>query len=267
MPGEVMAGSALGSGLGTVIGGLLSPQRDPYADIDIPALQELINAGKIDATAFTDINLDPATRDAQIRAMTELANEGNRGGASLQSRAAQANLMDTAATAERMNREAILRDMASRGQAGGGAELAARLVANQNTNRNTALSSAQLAGDDRARALQAMTSAGSLGGNIRGQDYGIAANRAQAQDALARWNAQNRTGAYDRRLGWQFQKAGGEAGIQDRNYNRNVKMGGAMGGLAGGAYDYAASANRIGGGGSAKPTGWDSSFDDPSDYG
>lgn len=247
-----MAGAALGAGLGTVVGGLLSDRSNPYASIDIPALEELIKAGKIDATAFDNISTDPATREAQMQALAELSNEGNRGGASLQSKAAQAQLMDAASTRERMNREAVLRDMAARGQAGGGAELAARLVANQEGARRDAASSAQIAGDDRARALQAMQAAGNLGGNVRAQDYGQARDKAAARDALAQWNAQNRVGAYDRRMGWQFQKAGGTANQNNINYNRNTALGGAIGSLAGGVAGYAGG----GSGGSTPSEGW-----------
>lgn len=252
------AGAAIGAGLGTVVGGLLSDRSNPYANIDIPTLQALIDAGKIDETAFDSISTDPATREAQIRALAELSNEGSRGGASIQSKAAQAQIMDAAATRERMNREAVLRDMSARGQAGGGGELAARLIANQEGARRDAASSAQIAGDDRTRALQALREAGALGGNVRAQDYGQARDKAAARDELARWNAQNRLGAYDRRMGWQFARAGGTEAHNNTNYNRNVNMGGAIGGMAGGVAGYAATGGTGGvpGGTATDNGGW-----------
>lgn len=235
-------GTAIGGGLGAVLGGLGSDSPDYnkiYGQIDIPALQDLINSGKVDSSALANLSVDPSTRNAQMQALAELTNEGARGGASIQSKAAQTQLLNGAATTERMNREAILQNMASRQQLGSGAELAARLAANQDNARTAGLTSAQIAGDDRSRALQAMTQAGQLGGSVRGQDIALGTTKAQATDALARWNAQNRRSAYQDRTAWQFQRAQGEAGLAPQQYQRDVNMGGALGSLAGGAYDYA----------------------------
>lgn len=243
--------SAIGSGLGSIIGGL-SKKAGPdynsiYGDIDIPALEELIKAGQIDGTAYDQISEDPATRSAQVDALNAMLNEGNRNGASIQSQAAIGQILDRTATADAMNREAVMQDMARRGQLGGAQEMAARLMGQQQNARTAALQGTQVAADDRNRALQAMVQAGQLGGNIRGQDYTIAANRANARDALAKWNAQNRTQAYNDRQQWQYQRAAGRAGLAPQQYNRTVGMGGAIGGLAGGAMDYWNSRPKTGG--------------------
>lgn len=248
-------GAAIGGAAGSVLGGLLDSEKSPYDiwkeqqarlnAIDLPTLQELIRSGQIDKSALADLQIDPATRAAQMDALNAMSDEYRRGGASVTSRAAQAQLLDRAQQQERSDREAIMQEMAGRGQLGGGTELAARLTGQQGQYRGNALSGAQIAGDDRLRALQAMTDAGRTATTVRGQDTDLAATRAQAHDALDRWNAQNRRSAYGDRLGWQFQKATGQAqaaggmaaGAQER-YQRGVDTGGAIGTAAGGVIDY-----------------------------
>lgn len=235
-------GAAIGAGLGALGGGLFGGGGPDYnsifGDIDIPALEELVKAGKIDATSFDTISEDPALRAAQMQSLNAMAEEGNRGGASIQSKAAQGELLDKTATTERMNREAVLSDMARRGQLGGSQELAARMMANQEGARTAGLQTARIAADDRTRALQALQGAGQQAGNVRGQDYQVASQRASAEDKLKQWNAENQRNAYTDRMQWQMQKASGRAGLAPQQYQRAVNTGAGIGALAGGALDY-----------------------------
>lgn len=236
-------GGAIGGGIGSILGGLFGGGPDYnsiFGNITPPSVTDLQNAGQINSSNMAGVTTDPATRAAQMQALQGMQNEYNTGGASVMDRAAQAQMLNASNQQNRSAQEAILQNMAQRGQAGGGTELAARLQMQQNAGQNNAMSGAQLAGDDRMRALQAMQQAGQLGGQVRGEDFSQASQKAQAQDALNAWNAKNRVGAINTNYSDQMQRAQGQAGMAPQQYGRAAGMGGAIGSLAGGAAGYAA---------------------------
>jgi hypothetical protein len=58
---------------------------------------------------------------------------------------------------------------------------------------------ADMAARRRAAQLQALSQMGALGGNVRGADYRQAADAAEAQDAINKFNANMRAGALEAR--------------------------------------------------------------------
>ena len=90
----------------------------------------------------------------------------------------------------RGNQEAILQNMAQRGLAGSGSELAARLNAQQGAAQSGYLAGSQLAGDAAQRAFQALQSQGAYAGQMTDQQYQQLANEAQAQDMINRYNTE-----------------------------------------------------------------------------
>jgi hypothetical protein len=263
------AGSALGpwgAAGGAVLGGLAGflgdeggDQEKMYQDylnqlqaITLPSLDELISAGNISGTAYDQISEDPATRRATMDALQALKAEGEAGGASVQSRAAMDQLTNTARQDARMRNAAVMDEMQRRGMAGGGSELAARMMANQGAAQREHLGGVQAAADDRSRALAAMVQAGNLGTQVRGQDWSQEAQKASARDALNQWNAANATNAYGNRTNWQLAKSQAQApayagmaqGAQQNRQNA-IDTANAAGSLAGGAIGYAAGEKKI----------------------
>lgn len=90
----------------------------------------------------------------------------------------------------RGNQEAILQNMAQRGLAGSGSELAARLNAQQGAAQSGFLAGSQIAGDAAQRAFQALQSQGAYAGQMTDQQYQQLANEAQAQDMINRYNTE-----------------------------------------------------------------------------
>lgn len=263
------AGAAFGpygAIIGGVGGGLVGALSDDgpdlqaiYGDLDIPTVEKLIAAGRLNGTAYDQIREDPATREAQMRALAYLQNVGSAGGMDLQSRAAQDQAMQRQAQRDRAARMAVLNNMASRGMRGGGAELAASLADQQSSANANAMASTQAAAQARSRALQAFINSGQLGGQVRGQDWSNASQRAEARDAIARFNSQNARSAYSQNMDWQLAKARGMAGAEQEGYQRSNEQAGAAGYLGGGAYgaldDWQKRNQRPGGGSSyAQPT-------------
>ncbi len=91
----------------------------------------------------------------------------------------------------RGNQEAIIQNMAQRGLAGSGSELAARLNAQQGSAQAGFLAGSDIAGQAAQRAYDALQSQGAYASQLQGQQYGQMSNAAQAQDLINRYNNEN----------------------------------------------------------------------------
>jgi hypothetical protein len=131
---------------------------------------------------------DPALRDAQRAALTRLQQEAEAGGMMLEDRLAVEQALEAAASQGRGREEAILQNMAERGVAGSGMELAARLSSAQNAANQSRAAGLQAAADARTRALQAMMDQGQLATQLRQGEFAEEEARARAQDAINQFN-------------------------------------------------------------------------------
>jgi hypothetical protein len=93
---------------------------------------------------------------------------------------------------------AILQNLAQRGMAGGGQELALRAQAQQSSANQAAMEGLQLSAEQRARALNALIQRGQMAGNMRSQEFGEKSDKAKAADAIAQWNAAMSAGVEQR---------------------------------------------------------------------
>jgi hypothetical protein len=157
-----------------------------------PAIETAINEGQ---TAQNSISLDPSTRAAQMSALSNLSNiTANQGMDAQEKNQIQQGINQVNAN-EQGQTGAILQDSAARGVGGSGASLAAQLQAAQSGANNAsqnALGAQSLASQ---RALAALSQQGALAGQIHSQDYNQALNAANAQDAIAQFNARNQNAA------------------------------------------------------------------------
>lgn len=143
----------------------------------------------LDYSAMEGVAADPATVQAQREALAYFQDVA-KNGLTAADKAQLETVMIQENANERGNREAILQNMAARGQLGSGQEIASKLVSQQGSaNRNFAAGTS-LASQAQQRALQAMTQAGSYASNLRSQDVAEQTQKAQAADAIAAFNAQ-----------------------------------------------------------------------------
>lgn len=150
-------------------------------------LAELEQQGQ---TELSQISTDPATRAAQMQALAQLQSRATDG-YNVEDRAAIQQAMNETAQQEASQRGALQASMQARGAGGSGAELAMQLANQQGAASRNNVQGLQIAADGRRRALEAAMQSGQLGGSIRGQDYSEQAARAQAQDAINRFNTTN----------------------------------------------------------------------------
>lgn len=162
------------------------------------------------ASAYTTLGPDPALRAAQMRSLSALQDIA-AGRLQPMDQIRQQQAMDAANRNEQGQRGAIMQHMAARGMAGSGAELAAQLAAQQGGANRAYAAGSEAAANANQRALSAIGQSGQMAGNIRGQDWGEAAQRAGALDAMSRFNA-----------GQRVAKAGMQTGALDAQGRRNV---------------------------------------------
>jgi hypothetical protein len=185
-----------------------------------PELEQGINH---EVSKVAGIKEDPMLKDAQMRALETLQKTG-RGGLSASDRAAFNKLrQDTQRDAE-AKRQQIIQNMQARGQAGGGAELAASLLSSQAAADEQSAGGDRLASAASERALQAIMGAGDLGGRVRGQDLDFNKTTAAAQDEMERFNIQNAINRQSRNVGSKNQAQQSNLAQQQAIMDANAQM-------------------------------------------
>lgn len=165
-------------------------------------MPELEAAETLGPSELRDVEsqLSPETRDAQMKALAALQQRGEAGFTEKEMSDIR-RIQDETSKAEQARQGQILQQMAARGAAGSGQELAAKLSSSQaaaNTERQQADT---VRGEAMQRALEAIAQAGSLGGQVRQQEYGIKSDAARAQDVISEFNLRNRAGVQQRNVG------------------------------------------------------------------
>lgn len=190
-----------------------------YLNIAIPdpaeqkiALQQYVQTGQLSPklqqaikqapSNLNDVSLNSDMTGARLRALNSLEQQGY-GGNQIQNEAALQQDLIQAGNQGAGQQQQILQSLAQRGQLGSGSELQARLSNAQNSQNQLANQALQTEMQRRQQALQAIQGAGSLAGNIQQSQYQLDANRAQANDAINQFNAQNLQGVQAANVGAQ----------------------------------------------------------------
>jgi hypothetical protein len=208
------AGASL---LGDIFGGLFSSDAEKEAakkqqqalqqilGLSAPELRDLqlemqAEAGRLSPEAegvvglgpsrMEGVQADPALRSQQMQALSSLSDLGRTGmTAEERGELNRARLM--AARDQQARQQAILQSRQARGMGGSGDELAAQLLASQAGAEQASQEGDRLAAQAQNRALQAISQAGNLAGNLRSQDVGEQSDKARAADIIAQFNAAN----------------------------------------------------------------------------
>ena len=146
-------------------------------------------------TELSNVSEDSQLRGSQLNALRALENEYQTGGMSAADEAAYRLAQNQVAGRAGSDYANINQMLARRGQAQGGMNAAALYSQAGQTAANALgdmASQQQIAA--RQRALAALEGGAALAGGVRAQDYGIAADRAKAQDTINAFNARLKQG-------------------------------------------------------------------------
>lgn len=214
-PMGAMVGGSAGGLLGGVLGGgddeateLLKKAQAAIAAIPVPTardlqliLSPLVQQGILTPedystiiqkpSEFTNINLDQTPRNAEIAALSQMQDIANEGGRDAQFRAAMNDAMNQTNTQMQGQSGAIMQNAAARGALNSNMTTAAQLANAYQGNAAASNAGINAAAQAEQRALQAIAESAQLGGQITSQDWTQASQKAQAMDAINRYNAQN----------------------------------------------------------------------------
>ena len=193
-------GAGIGGAIGGVAGLLGNDGSGDEARKRALIEQALAQLGAVNPEAGAS---DFASNQDFGNAMALMKQRATEGGMTGADRLAQEQAMNDASMASRQRDQGVIQGLASRGQAGGGSELAARLMQGQGTAAAQHQSGAIQAGEAQRRALQSLQGWGSMAGQQAG-----------AKDAIAQFNAQarlNKAGMYGSLAGGAAQMYGQDA--------------------------------------------------------
>jgi len=167
------------------------------AGVLTPELEQAIN---LDASKRAQVQEDDSLRGAQVRALQQMAKR-SRSGLTAEERA-EANIARGEVQRDlQAKQEQIVNDLAMRGQAGGGAEIAARLMSSQEAADRASEEADRIQAMASARALQAMQAESQMAGSLRGQDFDVNMAKAGAEDEFNRFNVENQISRQTRNIG------------------------------------------------------------------
>ena len=162
-----------------------------------PALEEAINLGP---SSVAGLEENPEGRLAQRKALEILQQRGTSG-LEAEDRAVLNKIRDENQRDAQGQREQILQNMQARGMGGSGAELASQLQATQGDINRQSMQGDEVAAQASQRALESMSRAGTMGGEIRSQDWNVANTKATAADEFKRFDTQNQINRQQRNVG------------------------------------------------------------------
>lgn len=178
-----------------------------------PQLEQAINLGVTQGEQITE---DPELKAQQLRQMSALENLSKRGFSPAQIADLTKQNMLTERN-EQARQQSLIQNMQARGQGGGGAEIAARLQSSQDAANRQSQAGLDATGASSQAAMNALQQLGSVAGNVRSQDYGVAKDKAAAADLRNRFNTQAAMTRQTTNVGAQNQG-------QERNLERAEKV-------------------------------------------
>ncbi len=184
-----------------------------------PEMEQVFAQGD---SEFKNIAVDPRLKEAQLAALQGLQGVANEGGMSATDKVRFNQMQSELNRNEGAQRGAIMQDMARRGQAGSGMELAAQLMNQQASAERASMQGMEVKAQAERRALEALMQGGQLAGQMQGQEFNQQAQAAAAQDAINRFNTANRQQVQSNNVGARNQAQASNLGERQRIADQNV---------------------------------------------
>jgi hypothetical protein len=186
-----------------------------------PELETAVNLGP---SASEGITLDPQQAQAQQAALQSLMDITANDGRDARFQADAQRLQSDVNQNLKGNSDAITQNMAMRGLSGGMSEMVNRQMnAQQGANRQAQMEM-DLNAQAQERALSALMNQGQLAGNMQQNDFNRQLQKANNQDAISRFNAQNQQQVMANNVGYKNNAQQTNAQNQQNIANQNVDL-------------------------------------------
>jgi len=217
--------------------------------LENPQWIEDLKAETIDQSEMANVRTDPRLQSEQMRSLDALKAIQDGGGMTMADKANLANIQNQAATADKGRRDSIMQSMNQRGMGGSGLELLSNLQSSQAATNQQAQSGLDVAGMAQRRALDAIMQGGQMAGNMRSQDFAEQSRKAEAADAINRFNTQNKMDVNRYNVGGRQDISNAQVNTQNKNlmmpneiaqqnYDNQMGKAAAMGGARGQQINY-----------------------------
>lgn len=161
---------------------------------------ELEQAVLLQTSKASQVQRDDQLRGTQVKALQEMSKRG-RAGLTAEERAEFNKSRGEVQRDLQAKQEQIVNDLAMRGQSGGGAEIAARLLSSQESADRASEEADRIQAIASQRALQAIQAESQMAGNLRTQDFDEDFTKAESQDEFDRFNVENQMAVQQRNVG------------------------------------------------------------------
>lgn len=156
-----------------------------------PELAGTLTAEQLGDSALAGVSTDPRLKQAQMKALEELAGLSEQG-LGAEDKAAFNQLRNQAGAEAQAQQAAVLQNANANGTADSGSSLIAQLNAGQQQANRLQQSGLQQAAAAAAARREALGQYATQSNALASQDYSQKANSATAKDAISKFNAQNR---------------------------------------------------------------------------
>lgn len=171
-------------------------EKFKQAGLLTPEVEKQINLGVSKVSKIVD---NEKTKAAQMKALDQMQQRA-KGGFTAEDKAAINKAKLDIANQNQAQQSQIIQNMAQRGMGGAGAELAARLGAQQQGSNMLSQQGMDLASTASRNALDAARLSGDFAGQIGQQQFQRDTARAEAEDAVNRFNIENAMGRQSRNV-------------------------------------------------------------------
>lgn len=156
-----------------------------------PELQGLLEAEQLAESQMENVSVDPRMRNAQMKALEEMSGLSQTGLGAEDKSAFNALRRQVAGEAQAQN-QAVLQNAAAQGTLNSGNTLMAQLNAGQQSANRGAEGADRLASDAAKARRAALAEYGNMATTMGQNDFSNKSSVAQAQDAISKFNTQNR---------------------------------------------------------------------------
>lgn len=161
--------------------------------LSAPTLEAI--TAQLGPSRVAEIQADPISQQAQYRALERMMQGAEAGPEDIGFRARMAAGTQAANQQARGINEGLAMQMQARGMGGTGQEYVARAVGQQAAANRAAATGFDAAAEGDQRARQMLMAGAGLAGDIRAQQFGEDRTKAEAADAVERFNAMSRADA------------------------------------------------------------------------
>lgn len=159
-----------------------------------PELAGILASEQVDGSSLEQVSADPRMKQAQMRALEQLAGLSSQG-LGAEDRGAFNQLQRESAGQAQAQAQQVLQNAAARGMADSGSTIMAQLMAGQQAANRSQQGGEALAAQAAQARRDALAQYGNMASGMANTDFSQKAQIANARDQINQFNAQQRTGA------------------------------------------------------------------------